>query len=363
MPRAHSRAREMGIGPGTLLPGRFNAITDVDGVRVGHVTVIEGPDIRTGATAILPHGGNLYRERVPAGVDVANGYGKMMGTTQIVELGEIETPIVLTNTLAVPRAADAVIDWVLRQPGCETVRSVNPVVGETNDGTLNAIHRRVLTPAIIRRALDNTATGRVPEGCVGGGTGTIALGFKAGIGTASRVLPESSGGHTVGVLVQSNFSGILRILGTPIGALLETRRRPEPPRDAEEHGSIMVVVATDAPLSDRNLRRLARRSFAGLACTGSHFSDGSGDYALAFSTHPAVRRSPTGDRRSVVELTNEAVSSLFRATIEAAEEAVYNSLFAATSMTGNGRTVEALPVDRVVEMLSPVPGFGSGRHA
>jgi D-aminopeptidase len=348
------RARALGITPGALPPGPLNAITDVAHVRVGQVSLVEGDDVRTGATAILPHGGNLLQDRVPAGLSVANGHGKMMGVTQIVEFGEIETPIVLTNTLAVPRAADAILDWTLAQPGNEKAVSINPVVGETNDGRLNATEKRALTVKQILHAIEIAVPGPVEEGCVGAGTGTVAMGWKAGIGTSSRVLPERLGRYTAGVLVQSNFPGALRVLGAPIGRLLGRDDFEERLADAEETGSIMIVVATDAPLSDRNLTRLARRAFAGLARTGASFSNGSGDYAIAFSTAEPVRRTPEvrAGEAARCELPNERVSPLFQAAIEATEEAIYNSLFAATTMCGrDGRTVAALPIDRVLTLL------------
>ena len=341
------RAQSFGVKTGVLRPGPLNAITDVADVRVGQITLIEDDDVRTGATAILPHGGNLLQDRVPAGLSVANGHGKMMGTTQIVELGEIETPIVLTNTLAVPRAAEAILDWTLAQPGNANAVSINPVVGETNDGKLNAI--------------EIASAGPVEEGCVGAGTGTAAMGWKAGIGTSSRALPEELGGHTVGVLVQSNFPGSLRVLGAPVGRLLGRQSEEQRHDTADEAGSIMIVVATDAPLSDRNLTRLARRAFAGLARTGASFANGSGDYAIAFSSADSVRRTP--ERRegvaTVTELANERLSPLFHATIDATEEAIYNSLFTAATMSGReGRIFEALPIDRVLALLQ-----GHGRPA
>jgi D-aminopeptidase len=348
------RARELGIVPGILPAGPLNAITDVESVRVGHVTAIEGEDVRTGATAILPHSGNLYLDKVPAGVVVGNGYGKLMGSTQIAELGEIETPIVLTNTLAVPRAADAILDWTLAQPGSDQIRSVNPIVGETNDGVLNNIRRRVLTAGRIRRAIELAETGPVQEGCVGAGTGTMAFGWKGGIGSSSRRLPQSLGAYTVGVLVQSNFGGVLQILGVPVGQALGRYYLQDALDRGDADGSIMIVIATDAPLSDRNLTRLARRALAGLARTGAAMSNGSGDYALAFSTAEGVRRTPKRRREltTLAELPNERVSPLFQAVIEATEEAIYNSLFMATSITGHeGASAEALPVDRVLDLL------------
>jgi len=348
------RARELGIKPGIFSPGPLNSITDVPGVRVGHFTRIEGEDIRTGATAILPHGGNLYQDKVPAGVVVGNGFGKMMGSTQIVELGEIETPIVLTNTLAVPRAADAILDWTLNYPGNENVRSVNAVVGETNDGRLNNIRKRALTPEMIIQAIQNAHTGPVPEGSVGAGTGTVAFGWKGGIGTSSRKLPDELGGYTIGVLVQSNFGGILQIDGVPVGKELGQYYLKNILESHTADGSIMIIVATDAPLSSRNLTRLARRALAGLARTGASMTNGSGDYVISFSTAPEVRRTPEKRqaKASYVLLSNEQMSPLFQAVIEATEEAIYNSLFQATTITGyKGRTVEALPLDAVKKLL------------
>jgi len=349
------RARSFGVRPGVLSPGPLDAITDVEGVLVGHATRIEDEAIRTGATAVFPHAGNLLRDRVPAGLAVANGYGKMMGSTQIVELGEIETPIVLTNTFAVPRAAEAILDWTLDRPENRTARSINPVVGETNDGLLNAIETRPLTVSQIRASIEAATDGPVEEGSVGAGTGAVAFGWKAGVGTGSRRLPSSLGGHTVGVLVQANFGGCLRIVGVPVGSLLGRHALADEIARAEELGSIMIVVATDAPLSDRNLTRLARRTFAGMARTGASMANGSGDYAIAFSTAESVRRTP--DRRASAaelrELGNDRVSPLFLAAIEATEEAIYNALFVAESMTGrNGFRVDALPLDRVLPLLA-----------
>jgi D-aminopeptidase len=348
------RAREFGIAPGILPPGPLNAITDVQGVCVGQITLIEGEDIRTGATAILPHTGNLYQEKVPAGIAVGNGYGKLMGDTQVAELGEIETPIVLTNTLAVPQAADAIIDWTLSQPENQDVHSVNPVVGETNDGRLNNIRRRVLTSKHVLQAIVSAKSGPVKEGNVGAGTGTVAFEWKAGIGTSSRQLPENLGGYIVGVLVQSNFGGVLHLLGIPIGQALGQYALKDELGEASADGSIMIVVATDAPLLDRNLTRLARRALAGLARTGAVMANRSGDYVIAFSTDPRVRRAANGRSRlsSFVELPNDKISPLFQATIEATEEAIYNSLFKATLMVGYKKTsVEALPLERVEELM------------
>jgi D-aminopeptidase len=355
------RARGAGIAIGILPPGPINAITDVAGVRVGHVTLIEGESVRTGVTAVLPHGGNLYQDKVPAGFSVANGYGKFMGSTQIEELGEIETPILLTNTLNVPEAAAGIIDWTLRQPGNAEVRSVNAVVGETNDGFLNDIRARRVAPADAVAAIEAARAGRVEEGAVGAGTGTVAFGFKGGIGTASRVTPRGEGGYTVGVLVQSNFGGVLTIAGAPVGRelgryyLRDQIEGPAPraggPGDAAD-GSIIVVVATDAPLDARNLERLAARALLGLARTGGAGSNGSGDYAIAFSTFAANRIRAVEGPRPVTVLGNESASPLFLAAIEATEEAIYNSLFQARTMTGrDGHVVEALPLDRTLAIL------------
>lgn len=347
------RARDVGIRPGVLQPGPLNAITDVEGVRVGHFTLIEGENIRTGATAIIPHPGNVYQNKVPAGVAVGNGFGKLMGVTQIRELGEIETPIVLTNTLAVPRGADAILDYTLSLPGNEDARSVNAVVGETNDGFLNDIRARVLTPEHIGRAIEAASEGPVEEGAVGAGTGTVAFGWKGGIGTSSRRLPELLGGYTLGVLVQTNYGGILRIMGAPVGKALGRYYLKDHVDGDAGDGSVMIVIATDAPLSDRNLERLADRAFLGIARTGSPMTNGSGDYAIAFSTAEEVRRTP--ERRSglstATTVPNDAVSPLFQAVVEATEEAVYNSLFKATPMNGHRGTIEALPIEDVLEVL------------
>lgn len=350
------RARELGITPGVLPPGKWNAITDVKGVKVGHVTLIEGDDIRTGVTAILPHGGNIFQDKVPAGIAVGNGFGKLMGITQVQELGEIETPIILTNTLAVPVAAEALIDWTLVQRGNEEVRSVNPVVGETNDGWLNDIRTRAVTKVSVLEAIDLAESGLVREGCVGAGTGTVCFGWKGGIGTSSRVLPKSLGGYTVGALVQSNFGGVLQMDGIPVGREFGQYYLKDE-LDASADGSVMIVIATDASLSDRNLLRLAKRGLAGLARTGASMSNGSGDYVIAFSTNDDVRR--TVERRSEVwsypEAPNDLTSPLFQAAIEATEEAVYNSLCMAATMSGyRGRTVHALLLDDLERL--------AGRH-
>jgi D-aminopeptidase len=347
---AQQRARALGIAPGVLRPGAGNAITDVRGVRVGQTTIIEGDSIRTGVTAILPHGGNLFGDRVPAAIHVGNGFGKLLGSTQVNELGELETPILLTCTLCVWKTADAMVAYLLAQPGMEQVRSINPVVGETNDGyVLNAIRRRPVTEQQVRAALADAAEGPVAEGSVGAGAGTIAFGWKGGIGTSSRLTTVADSTWTVGVLVQSNFGGDLQILGVPVGRALGRRgvaRDTQGPR-----GSIIIVVATDAPLSDRGLRRLAARAIIGLGRTGSVADNGSGDYVIAFSTHPGVRRPQGAARLAGTELGNDAMSGLFQAVVEATEEAIYNSLFMATPVSANGSTVQALPADEVVAIM------------
>ena len=355
------RARDIGLVVGVFEPGRHNAITDVAGVRVGHTTVVDGERVRTGVTAILPHGGNPYLSRVPAAIHVGNGFGKLLGVTQVRELGELETPILLTCTLCVWRAADAMVGWLLAREGMENVRSINPVVGETNDGGLNDIRSRPITPEHVVAALESASEGPVEEGAVGAGAGTSAFGWKGGIGTSSRVVPASLGGWTVGVLVQSNFGGILQMGGAPVGVELGRYSfqgqvgGDDAPYDVEQDpqawGSIMMVVATDAPVSDRNLERIARRAIMGLARTGSYASNGSGDYVIAFSTANAVRRGTTGDVHVIDDLSNNAVSALFEATVEATEEAIYNSLLKAETVTSNGRTVEALPLEETIEIL------------
>jgi D-aminopeptidase len=345
------RARDLGVAPGIFRPGALNAITDVAGVRVGQVTLNEGDRIRTGVTAILPHAGNLYLERVPAAVVVGNGFGKLAGSTQVAELGELETPILLTCTLCVWKAADAMVEWMLAQPGMERVRSINPLVAETNDGTLNDIRARPVTAAAVRRALESASGGTVAEGSVGAGAGTVAFGWKGGIGTSSRVLPASLGGYSVGVLVQTNFGGVLQVLGAPVGQALGRYSFQNDVSKERGDGSCIVVIATDAPLSDRNLRRIAARAMMGLGRTGSSASNGSGDYAIAFSTAKEVRRAWDAKQHTTTELANEEVSAVFEAVVEATEEAVYNSLFMATTVTGNGRTVEAIPLDKVREVL------------
>ncbi|MFN2567836.1 MAG: P1 family peptidase [Gemmatimonadaceae bacterium] len=354
------RARDLGIRPGIFSPGGYNAITDVAGVRVGHATIIRGDSVRTGVTAVLPHAGNLFHERVPAALHVGNGFGKLLGVTQLAELGELETPILLTCTLCVWRAADALVGWMLEQPGMSNVRSINPFVGETNDGALNAIRTRPVGDADVRAALASASPGPVAEGAVGAGAGTVAFGWKGGIGTSSRLLPASLGGWTLGVLVQSNYGGILQILGAPVGKELgryafrpqvDTAARRDDGSGGTGDGSIMIVIATDAPLSDRNLRRLAARAIMGLSRTGSSASNGSGDYVVAFSTNARVRRPWDARRVEVEELANDEMSALFQAVVEATEEAIYNSLLRAGTVTSNGRTVEGLPIDRVREIL------------
>ena len=347
-----ARARALGIVPGTLPPGPYNAITDVAGVRVGQTTVRLGDSVRTGVTAILPHGGNPFLDRVPAAIHVGNGFGKLLGVTQVAELGELETPILLTCTLCVWKAADALVGWMLEQPGMADVRSINPVVGATNDGyVLNAIRSRPITERDVRAALAGARTGPVAEGTVGAGTGTVALGWKGGIGTSSRRVEAADSTWTVGVLVQSNFGGDLLMLGVPVGRALGrqgVRRAGDIPGP---RGSIMIVVATDAPLSDRNLRRLAARAIVGLARTGSSLGNGSGDYVIAFSTHPGVRRPFGAARLATSELGNDEMTGLFQGVAEATEEAIYNSLLTAATVTAKGGTVEAIPVAEVVRIL------------
>jgi D-aminopeptidase len=355
------RVRDLGVEVGVLPPGPLNAITDVAGVKVGQTTLIRGDNIRTGVTAILPHGGNLYKERVPGAIFLGNAYGKLAGSTQVNEMGEIETPILLTGTDSVPRVADAVITYMFNLKGNENVLSVNPLVGETNDGWLSDIRSRPITPEDVFAAINNASGGPVEEGVVGAGTGTIAFSWKGGIGTSSRRLPASLGGYTVGVLVQTNFGGNLMIAGVPVGKELgkvypaiasagngtvghSARETPD--------GSCMIVVATDAPLDHRNLSRLAGRAMMGLARTGSSESNGSGDYVVAFSSSPDVRIE-FGDAvyRPKQLLGNESMSPLFEAVIEATEEAIYNSMFRAHDVTGNGHTVKALPLQETIDLL------------
>lgn len=332
------RAPDLGITIGTLPAGEHDAITDVAGVRVGHATLLEGDTVRTGVTMIFPHGEDPFAVKVPAAVFVQNGYGKLMGSTQVEELGDLESPIALTNTLSVGAVADALVAMILKQPGNEAVRSVNVVVGETNDGRLNDIRGQHVRASQVQQAWANAAAGKVAEGSVGAGTGTVCFGWKGGIGTASR----RSGEFTVGVLVQTNFGGDLTIAGQRIAIPQPAPRR----REDDERGSCMIVIATDAPLCARNLRRLAQRSFAGMARTGASFSNGSGDYAIAFSTAPTLRiRAGAGPLTGAAVLRNEAMSPLFVAVADATEEAIVNSLLQATATTANGRTVPALPLD------------------
>ncbi|MGA7633556.1 MAG: P1 family peptidase [Terriglobales bacterium] len=363
-PSSRPRASDLGLKVGVLPTGPLDAITDVAGVEVGQTTIIRGENIRTGVTAVLPHPGNLYREKVPGAIFVGNGFGKLAGSTQVDEMGDIETPILLTSTTSVPRVADALISFMLALPGNEDVLSINPVVGETNDGWLSDIRGRYITPEDVFAAVKNAKGGPVEEGAVGAGTGTVVFGWKGGIGTSSRRLTANLGGYTVGVLVQTNFGGVLTIAGAPVGQELGQYYLRKELQQASSgaggvkdkaDGSCMIVVATDAPLDARNLKRLAARALLGVARTGSSASNGSGDYAIAFSTAPQVRihanSNDKGPTRNVVVMTNDAMSPLFEAAIEATEEAVYNSMFKAATMTGNGHTVEALPIEKTMEIL------------
>lgn len=347
------RARDFGIAPGVLSPGTWNAITDVEGVSVGHRTLLAGDSVRTGVTVICPHAGNLFMDKVPAAVSVGNGFGKAIGFTQVGELGNLETPVALTNTLSVFTVADALVEHMLSVQGNESIRSVNPVAGETNDGWLNDIRGRHVEKRNVYEALAAASTGPVEEGNVGAGTGTLCLGFKGGIGSASRKVSPSHGGYTLGVLVQTNFGGNLTILGIPVGE--ELRRQPVAQENvSREDGSCMIVIATDAPLSARNLERLAKRSFLALGKVGSHMSNGSGDYAIAFSTHPDCRIPYRADQslQHAPELGNDYVSPLFQAVVEATEEAIYNSLFMAVDMSGfRGRRQASLPLEATLEIL------------
>lgn len=363
---AQQRARTMGLAPGVFAPGPNNAITDVAGVRVGHETVTLGDSVRTGVTAIIPHGGDLYRDRVPAALHVGNGFGKLLGVTQLRELGELETPVLLTCTLCIWQAGDALAQYMLAKPENANVRSINPVVGETNDGQLNATRARPGIAAAVNRALANADTGRVTEGSVGAGHGTVMFGWKGGIGTSSRKLPASLGGYTVGVLVQGNYGGVLQMAGVPVGQLLGRyafqrdveRAAGTPPGGgfgdigAERgDGSCMIVIATDAPILARNLERMGARAVMGLARTGSSASNGSGDYVIAFSTSPRVRRSPDATISTNDELGNEAMSALFQAVTEATEEALYDALLMATPVSTRAGRVNPLPRDSVRVLL------------
>jgi D-aminopeptidase len=363
---ARPRARDLGLKIGILPTGPLNSITDVAGVKVGHTTLIRGDNVRTGVTSIVPHGGNLFQEKVPGAIFVGNGFGKLMGSTQVNELGEIETPILLTSTLAVPKTADFLLDYMLALPGNESVQSVNALVAETNDGFLNDIRGRHVTRDDVFSAIKNSASGPVEEGAVGAGTGTVAFGWKGGIGTSSRKLPQQLGGYTVGVLVQSNYGGVLTMDGAPVGVelgkyyLREAVTSPAPGASARvpmtepplADGSIIIVIATDAPLDHRQLSRLASRSMSGLARTGSAMTNGSGDYAIAFSTAAENRINARDSKRSISVVGNDAVSPLFLAIIEATEEAIYNSLLKATTTSGKEkRTVEALPIEPLRQVL------------
>jgi D-aminopeptidase len=366
--QARATARDLGVVTGILPPGPLNAITDVRGVLVGHQTIVSGDSINTGVTAIIPHGGNIFQEKVPGAVVIGNAFGKLAGSTQVQELGELESPVILTCTLCVPRAADAVLTYLLNLPGNEEVRSANPVVGETNDGYLNNIRLRPITESDVLQAISTARAGPVEQGSVGAGRGTQAFGWKGGIGTSSRKLPEELGGWTVGVLVQTNFGGVLSIAGAPVGRELGKyylRGRVESGSHPQEDGargqiqaqalseggqdfgdgSVMIVVATDAPLGNRNLTRLARRALAGLARTGSSMTNGSGDFVISFSTTPVSRLAAAGP------VSNNRMSPLFHAAIEATEEAIYNSLFMATRVVGHRGTAEALPIDSTMAIL------------
>lgn len=348
------RPRELGLEIGILKPGNNNSITDVSGVLVGHATVQRGDSVRTGVTAILPHSGNLFQEKIPAAVFVGNGFGKLMGVTQIEELGNLESPILLTNTLNTPRVADALIAYMLGLPGNENMRSVNVVVGETNDGFLNDIRGRHVGRDEVFAALQEAKPGPVAEGCVGAGTGTVCFGWKGGIGTSSRALPNSAGGYTVGVLVQTNFGGVLTINGAPVGRELGQFALQEALPYSGSDGSCMIIVATDAPLDARNLKRLAARAMLGLARTGGYASNGSGDYVIAFSTaqENRVAHRTNAKVQNQLALLNDETSPLFLAVVEATEEAIINSLFMATTTRGfGGHVVEALPIERTLAIL------------
>ncbi len=361
---ARPRAREMGLAPGVFAPGPLNAITDVSGVSVGHATLIVDDTVRTGVTVVVPHGGNLFQDKVPGAVFVGNAFGKLAGSTQVEELGTIETPIALTNTLGVGAVMDGLVRWTLDQPGNQNVRSVNALVGETNDGGLNDIRGQHVRPQHVLDALKAASSGAVREGSVGAGTGTQAFGWKGGIGTASRKLAASQGGYTLGVIVQANYGGILTMGGAPVGQLLgRYAYQPRPDRQPQEgvastsgDGSCLIVVATDAPLDARDLKRVAARAIFGLARTGSSYSNGSGDFAIAFSTAPGLRtRFGAGAPQARTLLPADGISPLFQAALEATEEAVYNSLLQATTVTSRWGTAEALPVDRVREILKRYP--------
>lgn len=368
---ARPRAREVGIEVGILPTGRLNAITDVEGVMVGHKTLWQGETIRTGVTVVLPHGDNLFQEKVPAAIYLGNAFGKLAGSTQVEELGTLETPIALTNTLNVPVAVQALIRYTLQQPGNDSIFSVNAVVGETNDGWLNDIRGMHVTEADVMAALTAATGGAVEEGSVGAGTGTLCFGFKGGIGTSSRKVPDDFGGYTVGVLVQTNYGGVLTINGAPVGRELGNFPLSEYTKGQQGEGSCMIVVATDAPLSPRNLKRLAKRAVLGLGRTGSPMYNGSGDYVIAFSSAYRIPYKSEVLNPPVALVSNDYMGILFMAVVEATEEAVYNSMFKATSVTGrDGHTGEAIPVERVIEICrrynllnlqQRLPGVGATR--
>jgi D-aminopeptidase len=348
------RPLDYGIKIGVLKTGKHDAITDVPGVKVGHFTLVQGDSIHTGATAIIPHSGNIFQNKVPAGIFIGNGFGKMTGYPQVEELGNLETPVVLTNTLNVPAAMNALIDYTFSFPANSGVESVNAVVGETNDGALNDIRKRILTKEQIMESLIHADTGIVKEGNVGAGTGTTCMGFKGGIGTASRILPKSRGGFTVGVLVQTNFGGILQINGVPVGLELGKSRFSRIGNEYKEDGSCMIVIMTDAPLDARNLKRLAARSMYGIARTGGISSNSSGDFAIACSTADNLRIPYSSDSMfdEFKVMRNESLDILFEAVIEATEEAIINSLFAAETTTARGSfTVESIPVEKILKIL------------
>ncbi len=357
----NKRVRELGIKIGVLPPGMNNAITDVPGVKVGHFTLMQGEEIRTGVTAILPHSGNLFQQKVPAAIYIGNGFGKLAGYSQVEELGQLETPIILTNTLSVPTAADALIDYTFLFEQNTDVRSVNPVVGETNDGWLNDIRGRHIRKNHVLKAIENTADGPVAEGAVGAGTGTVCFGFKGGIGTASRILPREFGGWTVGVLVQTNFGGVLQVNGAPVGVELQ-KYAFSSVLESSPDGSCMIVLMTDAPLDARNLKRLAKRAILGLGKTGGIAANGSGDYVIAVSTAEdlQVPYRAASQLQEMTVLRNDAMSPLFLAGIEATEEAILNSLFVAETITGkDGHTAEALPLIKVLDILKKYNAIGN----
>ena len=358
------RTRDFGIEIGILPTGQHNAITDVPGVKVGHTTLIEGKDIRTGVTAIIPHEGNIFQQKIPAAIYVGNGFGKLMGVSQVEELGNIETPILLTNTLNAPKVADALIEYMIQLPGNEKIKSVNSIVGETNDGGLNDIRGRHVQKNHVLHAIQTASSGPVPEGNVGAGTGTECLGFKGGIGTASRRLPTSKGGYTIGVLVQTNFGGVLDINGAPVGRELNNFYMRDPSNQYKADGSCMIIIATDAPLSARNLKRLAKRTYLAFGSVGSFSSNGSGDYTIAFSTHEGLRIPYDSKEIALAseEVSNDHMSPLFLAAWEATEEAILNSMFMAEDMTGQqGRIVKALPIQETLKILKKYNVLNHGK--